>query len=50
LQNRDDGSFGAEPQAGQVAILKFAPQAEQKLASAVLAAPQLPQRPGKGGT
>ena len=49
LQKRAVGSFGTAPHEPQLFTLKPAPQAEQKSASATFAAPQLPQRPGKGG-
>mgnify|MGYP003694209665 CR=1 FL=1 len=39
--------FGSGAAGGTAGILKFAPQAEQKLASTLFAAPQLPQRPGR---
>ena len=34
----------------EMAVRRFAPQAEQKVEPAVAAEPQVPQRPGIGGT
>ena len=51
LQKRAEGSRCSEPQDEQVMpTFMFAPQVEQKAEPAELAAPQLPQRPGMGGT
>lgn len=51
LQNRAAESFCAAPQEAQVTpACWFAPQVEQNADPAVLAAPQVPQRPGSGGT
>jgi hypothetical protein len=44
-------SFWATPQDGQLRpTRRFAPQEEQKSEPTLFAAPQVPQRPGKGGT
>ena len=51
LQNRAAGSFCSAPQEPQLRLTRrFAPQPEQKSEPPMLAAPQLPQRPGRGGT
>jgi hypothetical protein len=44
-------SFWETPQDGQLRpTRKLAPHAEQKSEPATFAAPQVPQRPGSGGT
>lgn len=51
LQKRAVASFCTAPQEEQVRPTRmFAPQVEQKSEPALLAAPQVPQRPGMGGT
>jgi hypothetical protein len=44
-------SFWAKPHFGHIRpTFKFAPHDEQKSEPATFAAPQVPQRPGSGGT
>jgi hypothetical protein len=51
LQKRAELSFCATPHEGQLRpTRRFAPHEEQKSEPALLAAPQVPQRPGSGGT
>lgn len=51
LQKRAELSFCAWPQEGQLRpTRRFAPQEEQKSEPTELAEPQVPQRPGNGGT
>ena len=51
LQNLALRSFWAAPQDGHAcAILRLAPQEEQKSEPATFAAPHVPHRPGRGGT
>jgi hypothetical protein len=51
LQKRAAVSLCFAPQERQVSAARmFAPQVEQKSEPALLAAPQVPQRPGSGGT
>lgn len=51
LQNRAEMSFCATPHDGQFRpTFRFAPHEEQKSEPATFAAPQVPQRPGSGGT
>jgi hypothetical protein len=51
LQNRALGSFCTAPHdAHERPARRFDPHPEQKVEPAVAAAPQVPQRPGIGGT
>src|SRR5205807_6968487 len=51
LQNRALGSFWTAPQAAHdKPARRLAPHAAQKVEPALAAAPQVPQRPGIGGT
>ncbi len=52
LQKRAEGSFCCAPQEAQEACAarRLAPQPEQKAEPEVTTEPQVPQRPGIGGT
>ena len=51
LQKRAAGSFCTAPHdPHDNPARRFAPHAEQNVDEGLLAAPQVPQRPGKGGT